>query len=147
MTGNLNVLGVTNLSSKLNVDGHTNLRNGLAVEGNINLSNNLSIGGSTFLDSKETDVGNSSAISLNTTSSLFQTSGAETSTLATGTEGQIKVLAMHTDGGDMVVTVTNAGWKSSGTGTITFDTIGDACTLQYINSKWFAIGNNGAAFA
>ena len=49
--------------------------------------------------------------------------------------------------GPMVITVTNAGWKTSGTGTITFDTIGDACTLQYINSKWFCTGNNGAVFA
>jgi hypothetical protein len=29
-------------------------------------------------------------------------------------------------------------------GTITF---GDRCTLQYINSKWFCIGQNGVAFA
>jgi hypothetical protein len=49
--------------------------------------------------------------------------------------------------GPMVITVTNAGWKSSGTGTITFNTIGQACTLQYINSKWFCTGNNGAVFA
>jgi hypothetical protein len=54
---------------------------------------------------------------------------------------------MFADLGDMVITVTNAGWKTSGTGTITFDTIGDACTLQYINAKWFCIGNNGCVFA
>jgi hypothetical protein len=55
----------------------------------------------------------------------------------------------------MVITVTNAGWKSTGTGNITFSNIGDACTLQYINSnvaniaasKWFCIGNNGAIFS
>ena len=51
------------------------------------------------------------------------------------------------DSGDMVTTVTNAGWKASGTGTITFGTIGDAVTLMYINSKWFCIGNNGGTFA
>ena len=49
--------------------------------------------------------------------------------------------------GTMVITVTNAGWKGSGTGTITFDAAGDACTVQYVNSKWFCIGNNGAVFA
>jgi len=32
-------------------------------------------------------------------------------------------------------------------GTITFSTIGQACTLQYINGAWFCIGNNGAVFA
>jgi len=43
--------------------------------------------------------------------------------------------------------VTNAGWKTSGTGTITFNAIGEGCILQYINAKWICIGNNGAAFA
>jgi hypothetical protein len=39
--------------------------------------------------------------------------------------------------------VANAAWGS----TITFTTAGQACTLQYINNKWFCIGNNGAVFA
>ena len=47
--------------------------------------------------------------------------------------------------GNMVITVTNPGWGNLGT--ITFANIGDACTLQYIASKWFCIGNNGATFA
>ena len=116
------------------------------MEGNTNLSNNLSIGGS-HLDSKETDVGNSSVHFKYNFIFISNCEKVETSLFSRGgTEGQIKVLAMHTYGGDMVVTVTNAGWKSSGTGTITFDT-GDVCTLQYINSKWFAIGNNGSAIA
>jgi len=87
------------------------------------------------------------AASLGTTVSYFSTAAAETATLAAGVGGQIKTLAMYATLGNMVITVTNAGWKSSGTGTITFDTIGDACTLQYINNKWFCIGNNGASFA
>ena len=93
------------------------------------------------------DLAASGAASLTKPTSYFSTAAAETATLAAGTEGQIKVFAMYADTGDMVITVTNAGWKSSGTGTITFDTIGQACTLQYINSKWFCIGNNGAVFA
>jgi hypothetical protein len=79
--------------------------------------------------------------------SYFTTAGIETATLLAGQDGQIKTFAMVGDGGDMVITVANAGWKASGTGTITFDTIGQACTLQYIASKWFCIGNNGAVFA
>jgi len=79
--------------------------------------------------------------------SYFETSAPATSALAAGVEGQVKTFAMYSASGNMVVTVTNAGWKSSGTGTITLDTIGQACTLQYINGKWFCIGNNGAAFA
>jgi hypothetical protein len=31
-------------------------------------------------------------------------------------------------------------------GTITFTAQGNACTLQYINNRWFCIGNNGATF-
>jgi hypothetical protein len=45
------------------------------------------------------------------------------------------------------VTVTNAGWKASGFGTVSFGTIGSGCTLQYVNSKWYVVGNNGATFS
>jgi hypothetical protein len=89
----------------------------------------------------------SAAANLALATSYFSTVAPSTATLAAGANGQIKTFAMFADGGDMVITVTNAGWKTSGTGTITFDTIGDACTLQYINSKWFCIGNNGCVFA
>ena len=104
------------------------------------------IGGIINLPSTE-DLADGGAILRNVASSHFTTGGAETATLAAGTEGLVKVLAMKGDGGDMVVTVTNAGWKSSGTGTVTFDTIGDSVTLMYISDKWFVIGNNGATFA
>jgi hypothetical protein len=93
------------------------------------------------------DLAASAAASLTRATSYFTTAAAETATLAAGTNGQVKTFAMYGDGGDMVITVTNAGWKSSGTGTITFSAIGDACTLQYINAKWFCTGNNGAVFA
>ena len=93
------------------------------------------------------DLATGGAASLVRTASYFTTEAAETASLAAGTEGQIKVFAMVATAGDMVITVDGAGWKSSGAGTITFDTIGQACTLQYINGKWFCVGNNGAAFA
>lgn len=93
------------------------------------------------------DVANTAVVNLAKSDSYFSTSAAEVSTLPAGVNGQVKVLAMYADSGDMVITVTNAGWKTSGTGTVTFDTIGDACTLKYINSKWFCIGNNGCTFA
>lgn len=99
-----------------------------------------------FNNSSE-DLANGAAANLALTTSYFSTAAAETATLAAGVNGQIKTLAMFADSGDMVITVANAGWKTSGSGTVTFDTIGDACTLQYINGKWFCIGNNGAVFA
>lgn len=98
-----------------------------------------------YLPSSE-DLASTAAANLSLTTSYFSTAAAETATLAAGYAGQIKVFAMYADTGDMVITVTNAGWQSSGTGTITFDAIGDACTLQYINAKWFCIGNNGCTF-
>jgi len=99
-----------------------------------------------YLPSSE-DLGDTAAASLTKTTSFFSTAAPETATLAAGATGQVKVFAMFADTGNMVITVSNAGWKSSGTGTITFDDIGDACTLMYINAKWFAIGNNGCVFA
>ena len=99
------------------------------------------------LNSTSEDLAASAAANLAVSTSYFSTSASETATLAAGVAGQVKTFAMFADSGDMVITVTNAGWKSSGTGTITFDTIGDACTLQYINGKWFCIGNNGCVFA
>jgi hypothetical protein len=99
-----------------------------------------------YLPSAE-DLANGATANINLTTSYFSTSTAETALLPAGANGQIKVFAMSADAGDMVITVNNAGWKTSGSGTITFDTIGDACTLLYTNSKWYCIGNNGATFA
>jgi len=99
-----------------------------------------------FLTGSE-DLASTAAANVRLTTSYFSTAAAETATLAAGTDGQIKVFAMAADSGDMVITVSNAGWKTSGSGTITFNDIGDACTLLYINSKWYAIGANGVAFA
>lgn len=95
------------------------------------------------------ELADAGAASLEVTNSYFATGGVgETSTLAAGTDGQIKTLMMSADGGgDMVVTIANAGWKVVGTGTITFDEIGDAVTLLYVNAKWYCIGNNGCTFA
>jgi hypothetical protein len=97
-----------------------------------------------YLPSSE-DLAASAGASLTKTTSYFSTSAAETATLAAGVTGQIKVFAMYADSGDMVITVSNAGW--GGAGTITFSAVGQACTLLYINSKWFAIGANGVTFA
>jgi len=91
------------------------------------------------------DLAAAGAASLTLATSYFTTAAAETATLAAGTEGQVKTFAMVGDGGDMVITVTNPAW--GGAGTITFDAVGDACTLQYIASKWFCTGNNGVTFA
>lgn len=95
------------------------------------------------------DLASGAAVSLLETATYFSTGATgETGTLAAGTTGMVKTFMMRGDGGgDMVITVTNAGWKTSGTGTMTFGDLGDGCTLQYVNGKWFCVGNNGVVFA
>lgn len=90
-----------------------------------------------------TDTGSAN---LAVTTSYFSTVAASTGALAIGVEGQIKTFVMYAASGDMVITVGNAGWKSSGSGTMTFSARGQGCTLQYTQGKWFCIGNNGATF-
>jgi hypothetical protein len=151
--GNLNAVGNvsgTNITGTVATAAQPNITSvgtltSLSVTGNIT-GGNVSTAGIVIASGAE-DLADSGAASLTLNSSYFTTAGSETATLAAGTAGQIKTFAaVDISLGNMVITVTNAGWKSSGTGTITFDTIGDACTLQYINSKWFCIGNNGAVF-
>lgn len=111
----------------------------------VELPSNVAINGQLLLNSSQ-NLANGGAANLAVTASYFTTTGASTATLAAGTSGQIKTFMMAGDGGDMVITVTNAGWKSSGAGSITFNDIGDGCTLQYTNNKWYCIGQNGVTF-
>lgn len=115
----------------------------ISLTGNLTAGNILS-NGRLILNGSE-DLASGAAANLLVTASYFTTTGAETATLAAGVNGQIKTFMMVGDGGDMVITVTNAAW--GGAGTMTFGDVGDACTLQYIASKWFCIGNNGVTFA
>lgn len=167
-TGTINIIntGVTRLSagtgitlsgSNGNVTVSTSLTGGTVTSVGLT-SNSLTVTNSpvttTGTFTVESPIGFNSenladggAANLAVTASYFTTTTASTATLAAGTAGLIKTFMMVADGGDMVITVTNAGWKTSGTGTITFGDIGDGCTLQYINSKWYCIGQNGVAFA
>lgn len=136
--------GVTNVnitSTNLTVTGSP-----LTTTGNItiNLPANVAVTGQLLLNSSE-NLADASAANLSVTASYFNTSTASTATLAAGTVGQIKTFMMSNYGGDMVITVTNHAW--SGNGTMTFSSAGAGCTLQYVASKWFCIGNNGVTFA
>ena len=145
-TVNINNAGVTNVeitSNNLSITGGIVTTTGTVT---IDLPSNVAVTGQLLLSGSE-NLTTGSSVNLAVTASYFSTAGASTATLGAGTTGQIKTFMMLADGGDMVITVTNAGWQSSGTGTITFDNIGDGCTLQYITSKWFCVGNNGAIFA
>jgi hypothetical protein len=90
---------------------------------------------------------NSGTISLTAKTTVFAPTVLATSTLTAGVEGQVKVLIMKSNTGEMTVNVAAPGWKASGGGAITLNTIGQSCTLQYSDSKWYCIGNNGSVFA
>jgi hypothetical protein len=90
----------------------------------------------------------SGAASLSAATSYFSTTGPTTASLAAGVRGQTKVfVCTEHSGGDMVISVAGAGWKTSGAGNITFTATGQACTLQASYNKWYCIGNNGATFS
>lgn len=139
--GTVTSVGVT--SSSLTVSGSPIVNAGtisVEIPANVAVTGRLLLSGSDELVS-------GTAANLSVTASHFATVTASTATLAAGTAGLIKTFMMTAQSGDMVITVTNAGWKTSGTGTMTFNVIGEGCTLQYINSKWYCIGNNGVVFA
>jgi hypothetical protein len=144
--GTVTSVGVS--SSQLVVTGSPVVSSGtINVELPANATFTGTVTSSRVLITGSEDLAASAAANLSLDTSYFTTTTAETATLAAGTAGQVKKFAMFGDGGDMVITVTNAGWKSSGTGTMTFTAIGQGCTLQYINNKWFCLGNNGVTFA
>lgn len=110
----------------------------------------LTVNADQVLDQATT--GDSVAASITTHASAIITDGSNPYAISLASsgvvEGQIKVFVVKTKGSpNAVITVSNAGWKTSGSGTITFDAIGEGVTLQYIEAKWYCIGNNGAAFA
>jgi hypothetical protein len=85
-------------------------------------------------------------VSLEKTTSIFTSNANLTGTLAAGASGQIKILTYgNTSTGNTLVTVTNAAWGGSNIANL--HTIGSACILQYVNSSWFCIGNNGVTFS
>ena len=83
---------------------------------------------------------------VNVTSSISHlntTAGAHAGALADGTNGQIKIITMITDGGNSVVTPTNA----NGFSTVTFADVGDTATLIFTGSKWNIISSHSVTVA
>ena len=76
---------------------------------------------------------------METYSTVLTSSNADV-TLGEGTEGQIKVLVLKNTV-NVTVTVENASWGNNNN--LQFTTAGQACTLQYIDSNWYVVGNNG----
>ena len=87
-------------------------------------------------------------VSVTTAITTMATAALSAYSLANGTPGQTKHIVMITDGGNAVITVATPGMPGTDT-TLTFDTVGDACTLLFIDttSGWSVVGNNGVAVA
>ena len=87
------------------------------------------------------------AVNLTTsTTSFTSTLLGNALTLADGAQGQIKIIVYiaETAGGDTgILTPTNLGSAT----TITFNTIGDAVTLQFVGTDWWVVGFRGAVVA
>jgi hypothetical protein len=87
------------------------------------------------------------AVDVTTSATKFSSTGTGNAlTLADGIEGQIKAIVYVSEaaGADTgVLTPTNLG---AGT-TITFNTVGDACILQFFGTEWWAISLRGAVLA
>lgn len=84
------------------------------------------------------------AVNLTTLTTRVDSVGAIALTLADGTNGQMKIVVMGTDGGDATLTPTT----KTGYSTITFNDAGDGVTLMFITTKgWIVCGNNGATLA
>ena len=145
-TVNINTSGIPGLNTSTNVISFpatgTYTYTFSSINGGTSYAINQTNSATQPFNSSSDSVATGAACSLATATSYFTTAG--TATLAAGVAGQTKVLA-QTFAGSMVVTVANPAW--GGAGTVTLNAQGAAVTLQYINSTWFCIGNNGATFA
>jgi len=68
---------------------------------------------------------------------------AHAGALADGTNGQIKIITMTSDGGDSVVTPANA----NGFSTMTFADVGDTATLIFTGNKWNILSSHSVTIA
>lgn len=84
------------------------------------------------------------AISVATLVTKVVTTGANALTLADGTDGQVKIIVMITDGGDGTLTPTT----KTGFSTIVFNDAGDGCVLVFTTTLgWIVAGNFGCTIS
>jgi len=132
----LNTTKNTNLGGTLNVEGASTFGSTASFTGAVTTTGGL-IGGVQTLAA-------AGAVNLTTLVTRIDSAGAIALTLADGTNGQVKIIVMGTDGGDATLTPTT----KTGYTTITFNDAGDGVTLAFITTKgWIVCGNNGATLA
>jgi hypothetical protein len=98
-----------------------------------------------FLSAPELFAANGN-VSLNSSTTVFTQADDIVGNLSAGQLGQVKILAYgNTSAGNTLITVTNAAWGGSNIANLS--AVGSACTMQWVNSKWFVVGNNGVTFS
>ena len=114
------------------------------VAGNIKLDGFLAFDGTA---EAITAAGSTAAIDVTSPirniTSTAATTGGNALTLAAGVQGQIKIITMIADSGDVQidpVAFTNGA-------SITMDAVGDSITLLYNNSSWQILSNQGCTIA
>jgi hypothetical protein len=95
-----------------------------------------------FADTVATSAADSLAIPV-TASIVHKTTGgdAEALTIAAGTQGQIMIVILITDGGGTGTVAASSTVMHS----IVFADAGDTATLLFTNSKWHVVGFSGAS--
>lgn len=121
----------------------------IVTAGGAGIAGSVAVGGLYLDKNTKGNVTGNVSLSLSTSVDVFTTSANTAVTLGTGVEGQYKTLiANDVSSGNVTCTldtVGEAGW--GGSGEILFSNNGEACTLIYTSTKWFAVGNNGATFS
>ncbi len=125
------------------VQGGTNKK--LTVQNLLeNIAGNVKIDGYLALDGTPealSAAGSTAAVSVTSSithiTSTAATTGGNALTLADGVQGQIKIITMIADAGDVQVDPANFANGSS----ITFQDVGDTVTLLFTNSNWVATSN------
>lgn len=104
----------------------------------------LTLIGHGFGSSNPQTLSGAGAVGLTSLVTKVVTTGANALTLADGTDGQLKIIVMKTDGGDGTLTPTT----KTGFSTITFNDIGDSCILLFTTTTgWTIVGQNGCTVA
>jgi len=136
-SGNVVAGGITiNGTSLSAADSSTiNVNEGLVVDGTTNVTGTLTANGLINGVQTLTGSGSTEVISLTETVTQLITTGTQNFSLANGTEGQIKIITLKTDGGN--ATVTPASFLN-GT-SITFDDVGDTMTMLYQSTGWIVL--------
>ena len=110
------------------------------INESVNVTGTLTSRGNVFGVQRLTGSGSTEVVNLTDTVTLLITTGTQNFSLANGTEGQIKIISMVTDGG--AGTVTPASFVN-GT-SITFDDVEDTITLLYQSTGWVVLARQNA---